>query len=366
MKKLLDVVCIAMLIATVSAAQEDVPLRLIQTISLPGVEGYFDHMAIDVKGERLFVPAEHQRALEIIDLREGKLIHSVAGLEGNPRKTIYLPESNQIWVDLGSGVCKAFSGDSYAELKSIKLNPDSPPGTYREPDNGIYDSRAGLFYIGDRGDRSVAGSKGSIEIVDTRSGTYAGSITLDDSDPAGLALDPSNDKLYVVLGMTSRVAVIDRKQRKIVASWPITAAPLPHALALDAAHHRLLIGSRIKKGHTYKPGKMVVMDADNGKIIDVLDSEGGVDELVYDPTSKRVYFTGTTGGIDVFKQLDPDHYERLGVAPTGALAKTSLLVPQLGRFFVAVPKHIVVTPPIPEDKESSLEEAKLLVFQLMP
>ena len=74
-----------------------------------------------------------------------------------------------------------------------------------------------------------------------RTGTYAGSITLDDNDPAGLALDPVTAKMYVVLGATSRVAVIDLKKREVVATWPITGGPLPHALALDAAHHLSLI-----------------------------------------------------------------------------------------------------------------------------
>jgi hypothetical protein len=327
-------------------AQTSAPLKQIQTISMPNVEGYFDHPAVDIKGQRLFAPGEFQKTIEIVDLRAGKVIHSITGLEGNPRKVIYLPQSNQIWVDLGSGVCKAFSGDSYELLKTVQLHPASTPEDKREPDK--------------------QGTKGSIEIVDTKNGTYVGSITLDDNDPAGLALDPSTSKLYVVLGATSRVAVIDREKRAVVAMWPITGGPLPHALGLDVAHHRLFIGSRVKKGHIYKPGKMVVMDADNGTNILALDSEGGVDEVQYDPASQRVYFTGTTGGADVFKQVDPDHYERLGVVPTGAIAKTSILVPELKRFYAIVPKHVILTPPIPESTEATIEDAKVLVYEVEP
>ena len=345
-------------------ARSNEPLKQIQTIPMPNVEGYFDHPAADVKGQRLFVPGEYQRTIEILDLREGKVIHSITGLEGNPRKVIYIPESNQIWVDLGSGVCKAFSGENYELLKTIQLHPYSKAEDKREPDNGILDPATGLFYIGDRGDRSKQGTKGSIEIVDTKNGTYAGSITLDDNDPAGLALDPATSKLFVVLGATSRVAVIDRQKREVTAMWPITEGPLPHALGMDAVHHRLFIGSRVKKGHLYKPGKMVVMDSENGKVVQVLDSEGGVDEVQYDAPSQRVYFTGTTGYVDVFKQADPDHYERLGLVPSGAIAKTSLLVPELHRFFVIVPKHVILTPPIPESTEATVEDARVLVYEV--
>ena len=367
MKRYLVILCTVWMISFLGAhAQTSAPLQQIQTIFMPNVEGYFDHPAVDIKGQRLFAPGEFQKTIEIVDLRAGKVIHSITGLEGNPRKVIYLPQSNQIWVDLGSGVCKAFSADSYELLKTVQLHPASTPADKREPDNGVYDPATQLFYIGDRGDRSKQGTKGSIEIVDTKNGTYVGSITLDDNDPAGLALDPSSSKLYVVLGATSRVAVIDREKRTVVAMWPITGGPLPHALGLDVAHHRLFIGSRVKKGHIYKPGKMVVMDADNGANILALDSEGGVDEVQYEPASQRVYFTATTGGVDVFKQVDPDHYERLGVVPTGAIAKTSILVPELKRFYVIVPKHVILTPPIPESTEATIEDAKILVYEVEP
>lgn len=347
-------------------AQGPAPLRMVQTIPLPNVEGYFDHMAVDIKGQRMFVPGEYQRTIEVVDLKAGKVLHSITELGGNPRKVIYLPESDQIWVDLGNGTCKAFSASSYELVKAVQLNPDSGADAKREPDNGIYDPGRHLFYIGDRGDRSKPGSKGSIEIVDTKTGTYAGSITLDDNDPAGLALDPNSPRMYVVLGATSQVAVIDRDKRAVVSSWPITGGPLPHALALDAAHHRLFIASRVKPGHLYKPGKMVVMDADTGRVIDAIDTEGGADELEYEAKSKRVYLTGTTGAVDVFKQVDPDHYQLLGKVPTGAIAKTSLLVPALKRFYVVVPKHVILTPPIPESKEATVEDAKLLVYEILP
>jgi len=44
--------------AATAHGQAAAPLKLIQTIPLPGVPGALDHMAIDVRGQRLFVPAE--------------------------------------------------------------------------------------------------------------------------------------------------------------------------------------------------------------------------------------------------------------------------------------------------------------------
>jgi DNA-binding beta-propeller fold protein YncE len=349
-------------------AQTKAPMRLVQTIPLPNVEGYFDHMAADIKGQRLFVTGEHKRTIEVVDLRAGKVIHTITGFGGDPRKTLYLPETNEIWVDDGDATVKAFSGVSYELVKNIPLSGhELDQDSRRVPDNGAYDPIAHLFYLGDRADElKKQGVKGSIEIVDLKNGKYVGNIETEGKNPAGLVLDPASSKLYVVMGDTSQVVVIDREKRAVLATWPITGGPEPHAVALDAAHHRLLIGSRVKRGHLYKPGKMVVMDSETGKVIDAIDTEGGVDEVVYDAPSKRVYYTGTTGFVEVFRQIDADHYERLGKAPTGWIAKTSLLVPELKRFYAAVPKHIILTPPIPPEKEAAVEDAKIVVFEVVP
>ncbi|MGI9075532.1 MAG: YncE family protein [Bryobacteraceae bacterium] len=347
--------------------QTNAPLKLIGEIPLPNVEGYFDHMAVDVKGQRLFIPGEHQRTIEVIDLRTDTVLHSITGFGGDPRKTVYLPETNEIWVDDGDDTVKAFSGDNYQLVKNIPLGGhDAAVGSRRVPDNGVYDSATGLFYLGTRTDSFKDTTvKGSIEIVDIKNGKYIGGIEVDGRNPAGLVLDPTSSKLFVVMGDTSQVVVIDRGKRAVLASWPITGGPEPHAVALDPANHRLLIGSRVKRGHLYKPGKMVVMDSESGKVREAIDTEGGVDEVVFDAPSKRIYFTGTTGFVDVFKQISADKYERLGLVPTGPIAKTTLLVPELHRFYAAVPKHVILTPPIPQSKEATIEDAKVMIFEII-
>jgi hypothetical protein len=340
-------------------------LRLAQTIPLPA-EGYIDHMTVDVKGQRLFIAGEENKSLITVDLRAGKVIHETKGLGGAPRKPFYLPDSDEVWVDLGDNTVVAISGATYEVTKTVALT-GGRGAAKREPDNGAYDPAAHLYYVA-----IVTGSgntDGSIEIVDTRAGKLVGSIKMGGNDPGGVAIDPSRKRLYVamgdVVGGESHLKVIDLEKRAVIAEWPITGGPSPHASGLDAAHHRLLVGSRVKGGHQYEPGKLVVMDTDTGKVVQALDSVGGVDEVQLDPATGRVYYVGTTGTLAVFKQMDADHYQLLGKVPTGALAKTALYVPELKRMYVAVPKHLVQTPPhVPND--NIVEEAHLMVFDYVP
>jgi DNA-binding beta-propeller fold protein YncE len=332
-------------------------LGLVETIPLPG-DGYMDHLAADVKGERLFISGEAAKSLIAVDLRAGKVIHETKGLSAMPKKPFYLPETDEVWMTLTDSTVIAISGTTYEVTKTVKLSGYGDAN--RGADNAAYDPAAHLIYAGvevfeDFGGSGQHGSTdASIDIVDTRSAKLVGSIKLPGGDPAGITIEPSGKRLYVtmgdIVGGDSHVAVVDLEKRAVVAQWPITGGPVPHTAGLDAAHHRLFVGSRtiahtgnIGGGHQHEPGKLVVMDTETGRVVQVLDSVGGADDLQYDAATGRIYFVGTTGTVAVFKEMDPDHFQLLGKVPTGAISKTGLWVPELKRFYSAVPRHYILT-----------------------
>jgi DNA-binding beta-propeller fold protein YncE len=332
-------------------------LTLAETIPLPG-DGYMDHLAVDVKGQRLFISGEAAKSLIVVDLHAGKVIHETKGLADMPKKSFYSPASDEIWLELANSSVIAISGSTYEVTKTVPLSGFGDPN--RGADNGAYDPATRLIYacvevfedFGGSGDHGS--SNASVDIVDTRTAKLVASIKLPGGDPAGIALEPSGKRLYVTMGDIvdgeSHVAVVDLDKRAVIAQWPITGGPVPHTAGLDAARHRLFVGSRtiahtgnIGGGHQHEPGKLVVMDTETGKVVQVLDSVGGADDLNYDAPTRRIYFMGTTGTVAVFKENDPNHFELLGKVPTGAISKTGLWVPELKRFYSAVPRHYVIT-----------------------
>jgi hypothetical protein len=78
-------------------AEEAGPLRLIQAIPLHNVEGRIDHMAVDLKGQRLFVAALGNNTVEVLDLRAGNRIRSITGLH-EPQGVGFIPEFNKIFI----------------------------------------------------------------------------------------------------------------------------------------------------------------------------------------------------------------------------------------------------------------------------
>ena len=346
-------------------------LRLVEIIPLP-TEGQMDHCSYDLKNQHLFVSGEDSKKLVVVDMKVGKVIHETP-LGGNPRKPFFDAATNQLWLDLGDNTAVAINGTTFEVTKTVELT-GGKGAAHRDPDNAAYDPVKGLYYIG-----IVTGQgnkDGTIEIVDTKAAKLVGSIRMNGNDPAGIILDRAANRLYVGMGDVvngeSVVKVIDTDKRAVIAEWPITGGPQPHTAGLDATHHRLFMGSRLGGGHNVDPGKLVVMNTDTGKVVQALDAAGGADEIFYDAATSRVYFSGSSGTLVVFHQDDPDHFRQLGKVPTGAIAKSGIWIPELKRYYSAVPTHLVqlIQPAgLPGTKNVGnwiTEEAHLMVFEQVP
>ena len=66
--------------------------------------------------------------------------------------------------------------------------------------------------------------------------------------------------------------MVDTKTMKVQNKWPVAPGGSPVGLGIDTEKHRLFIGCR-------KPQKMIVMDADSGKVLADLPIGAGVDAV---------------------------------------------------------------------------------------
>src|SRR5262249_48760134 len=72
-------------------------LELVQAISLEGKAGRLDHLALDRKGQRLFVANLSNNSLDVVDLKAGKLIKQIPG-QGKIQGVAYAPDLDRIFV----------------------------------------------------------------------------------------------------------------------------------------------------------------------------------------------------------------------------------------------------------------------------
>jgi DNA-binding beta-propeller fold protein YncE len=319
--------------STQVATAADAPLRLAQTLEMPAaIQGNFDHFGIDLKRNRLFATPEDFKAVLVFDLGTGKLIHQIDGIL-RPHAVLYRADVDRIYVtDGGDGSVKVYDAESYQQVARIPLLKDA--------DSIGYDISRKYLYV-DNGGGDVHQSYSMLSAIDTTSNSKLGDMKIDGDTLEAMALDNYRPHIYVNDAATNQVVVIDRFRNKILAKWPLTMGKKNVAIALDEQRQRLFVGCR--------SGQIIVLDSNTGKELQALPIDKGVDDLIYDPATSRLY-ASTDGTVDVFEQKDLNHYVSRGSVASGARARTARLVPELNRLFVAVP-------------QSGTQTARVLIYE---
>ena len=318
MKKLLVLALLMVTLLAVDARGQE-PLKLVETTPMPGYSGDFDHFAVDLTGNRLFLAAEEHKTAEIFNLRTGKHIHSIPGF-GDAHTMVYLPGSNRLIVadENTVGMVKLLSGTDYKILDTIQFP--------HAVDHGAFNPVNHYYYV--EADGESGAKTHGIGIIDTKTFKQVGDITgLPGASNEGMAIDRAGKKLYLSLTGTDEIGVIDLDARQLVARWPLPDAHNAHGIGLDESNRRLFAASR-------KPAKFIVFDMDTGKVVADLPCTEVNSDLWYDAAHQRIYVTGTDTA-SVFRQVDADHYEHVAEVPTAYRAKSSILVPELNRLYVA-------------------------------
>jgi DNA-binding beta-propeller fold protein YncE len=338
MKKPLVILALVIACAVQSPAQEKAPLRLVQTITVPGVRKW-DHFGVDLKGNRLFVTSEEEPAIEVFDLRTNQHLQSLTEFK-EPHNVLPFPELKKIFVvDGEASEIKILDYDSYKLIGHTELTIDADPI--------VYDPASKYLYVVNGG-REAHTPTCLISIVDTTTGKKLAEMKLDSNRLESMAIEKSGPRLFVNMTGINSIGVVDREKRAVVQTWPVTAGKDNVPLQYDEATHRLFLATR-------KPSKLVVVNADNGKEVTSLDVADYVDDLAYDASHHRLYVPGGggDGAVSVVEQRGADEYQLIATIPTKPGAKTARLVPELNKYYVGVPA-----------KDS--QPAQILVFDVAP
>jgi len=303
--------------------QDKAPIALSNSIPLPDLhDGDFDHFVVDLAGNRLFATAEENSKVLVFDLKTNKLIHSIDDLKA-PHSMLYRADTRKLFVVDGDlGEVKIYDADSYKPAGSITLKEGA--------DASSYDPKTKYLYVVNGG-KDAHIPNAYISVIDTDAAKIVGEIKVNSNDVEGMAIEKSGPRMFVDIRGNNSVEVFDRDKRTLLATWSLQDAKKPTAIALDESNHRLFVGTR-------DPGKLVVLDTESGNVVTSLPAAAMVDDMAYDAATKRIYFAGTLF-IDVFQQSDAHHYDHVGHVPTAFRAKTAILVPELKRYYLAVPHH---------------------------
>src|SRR6266542_2434948 len=295
-----------------------------QIIALPGVKGRIDHLDANLEDQTVYVAALGNNSLEAVDLKSGKLIHSITGLS-EPQEVAYIPQTKEIMVaNGGNGECKFYNAKTFENTATINLGSDA--------DDVRYDSISQRIYVG-YGD-------GGIAIIDAGKHQKIADVKLS-AHPEGFQLDKQLNRIFVNVPNAKEIDVIDMTTMNVIAKWK-TEYGANFPMAIDNEHHIIFVGYR-------HPAKIVAINEITGKTIAVAGLINDVDDVYFDSATNKLYASGGGGAINVYS-FHNTQIVQLANIPTRSGARTSLLIPQLNSFILA--------------ERASSEPAQLRVFSI--
>lgn len=290
--------------ATASVTPRELqPLQLIQRIPAPDVAGRIDHFTAYPKRRLLIFAALGNNSVEIVNTFEGKVVHSIKGLD-EPQGVVYVPEFDKIFVaNAGSGKVNVYDSKTYALRKSIELGEES------DTDNVRWDEASKRVFVGIVGGIAMIDAATEAHVGNNLkgSGGHSESFQLEKKGPRIFVNVPDDDSV---------VNVIDRNTGGLT-KWGLNGAKANYPMALDEDDRRLFVVTR-------RPPLLVVLDTDTGKEVARVPVGGSCDDVYFDSARKRIYALGGEGFISVVQQNDPNHYAPSANIPTTVGVRTGI------------------------------------------
>jgi len=287
---------------TLGAATADTPpgpgYAIVSRIGLAG-DGGWDCCEIDEASGRLFV--SHETQVQVLDVATKKQVGVIPDTRG-VHDIAFVREMNKAYVSNGKD-----TSVSVVDFKTLALLRKVHV-TGIDPDGMTYDPFSRAVF-------AFNGKTENVTVIDSKTDKVVATIPLDGS-PEFSAAD-GNGQLYVNIEDKNEVQVINTKSMKVEKQWPVAPAQKPCAMAMDYKNHRLFIGCRSKV--------MVVINAENGKLIASLPIGDHVDAAAFDPVKQRVFCSNGDGTVTVIQESANDGYRVMENIVTQKGSKTMAL-----------------------------------------
>ncbi len=185
-------------------------------------------------------------------------------------------------------------------------------------------------------------------VVDAKEGTVLGTIDLGGVPEQGVA--DGKGMLYVVMqDAQGSVTAVDVKTMKATAHYPLGDKGHCNGLALDT-RNRVLFAACASSGNppSDPPAPMmVILSADNGKILTSLPLAGGSDGAAFNPATREAFSTHGNGTLTVVRETSPTTFEVEQNLQTMNGARTVTLDGKTNHIFTMSDERGPAPPPPP-------------------
>jgi DNA-binding beta-propeller fold protein YncE len=292
--------------------------HLLKNISLPAAPGgdeYFDYISIDPDARRVYV--SHGTEVVVLDADNYSVVGKIGGLSRC--------HGIAIARDLGKGFISDGGGPNarvqevvFFDLKTLKVTGKVSTNQV-DTDAIIYEPVTKHVYTFNGDSRSSTVIDPEKQAVITNI-DLVGKVEFPAVDAKGMIYDNNPEKNDIV--------AIDARTNTIKARWPTAPEGQPTSMAMDQKTRRLFSGGR-------GPQFLIMMDADNGKVLQSFPISGGVDANAFDPGTDLLFVSTREGMLHIYHEDSPDKLSEVETVKTEYGAKTSQVDPKTHRVFLS-------------------------------
>jgi YVTN family beta-propeller protein len=309
------------MLASVGSAQQATasgPYKVLKTAKVGGAGG-FDYVNADVDGRRLYIA------------RTGP----------TPRITVYdldtlepvgeIPTTNAHGAAIDSKSSHGFATSKPITMFDTKtLKTIKTIDVQGNPDGHLFDPSNQRVYI-------LSHVSPHVTAIDAKDGSVIGTV-----DIGGMPEQAASDgkgHLYIDVEDKDNIAVVDTKTLMVTAHYDLTGKGGTCAgLAFDVKNHILFAACR-------NPATMVILNADDGKIITTLPIGTGTDGAGFNPNTMEAFSSQGDGTLTLIKENSPTSFVVEQTVQTMVGARTSTLDSKTNRIILIAAEFGAPTPP---------------------
>ena len=283
-----------------SQEQESVggPYKVLKTVKSGG-DGGFDYVYADVAGRRLYIPRTGSSPrINVFNLDTLETVGEIPKVSA--RGAAVDPASRHGFSS--SKPVAMWDTTSLEVLKAIDVL-GSPDGIMFDP----FNERVYVF----------SHSAPNATVIDAKDGAVVGTIDLGGAPEQ--AVTDGKGHLYVDLEDKDSVAVVNAKTLSVTARYDLGGkGGGPAGLGFDVKNRLLFVACR-------DPQTMVILNADDGKIVTTLPIGSGVDGAIFNPATMEAFSSQGDGTLTIVKENSPSSFAVEQNLKTMTRAKTLTL-----------------------------------------
>jgi DNA-binding beta-propeller fold protein YncE len=296
----------------IAAETADSGYHLKKTIHLPGTEGW-DYISIDGATRRLYIGRE--KYLQVVDVDSGQLVAQLTNVPGAHGIALVPKLHRGFTVDGDRNSSTMLDLDRLTPVRAIKTGEDADGYAYD-------DATQRVFIMNSAGNSATA--------IDATTGAAAGTVSL--GGQPEFAVADGKGEVFVNITDKNEVLAFDARTLQVLHRWPLSSCEGPSGLSMDREHRRLFSACDNEK--------LVVVDADNGKVIAALPTGAGTDASLFDPATGNAFASaGGCGNLTVIHEDSPDHFHVVATVPTASGARTMALDTKTHDVLLVTARH---------------------------